>query len=190
MVGMIRWLLSDDGADCRKRSIFHFVPMMSPDAPSNGWYRVNAQGVDMNRSYCPKGADPKTQAHEAYIVQKDLEALMASPAPVTDMWSMHTWGGIVEPICIPGPEMAALGSWQALRDAIEHHDTAKLIKPLKTGPESAYGGTSWTHGPHEQFGITTILCEGAGVIYTKDKNIESGRTLIRGLTDYYKGTKD
>lgn len=51
MVGMVDWLLSDKGADCRKRTICHVVPMTSPDGPSNGWYRVNAQGVDMNRSY-------------------------------------------------------------------------------------------------------------------------------------------
>ena len=37
-------------ADIRQRQIVHVVLMMSPDAPAHGWYRVNQQGVDMNRN--------------------------------------------------------------------------------------------------------------------------------------------
>jgi len=189
MVGMADWLLSDAGADCRRRSICHFIPMMSPDAPSHGWYRVNAQGVDMNRSYRAAGADPRKQAHEACIAQKDLEALMASPYPVTDVWSMHTWGGIVEPICIPGPEMGTkLGPWTGLRDVIERHDKPNLVKPLKIRPKPG-NTTYWTDGPHVQFGVTAFLCEGAGAIITKSDNLRSGETLMRGIADYYSGTR-
>jgi hypothetical protein len=36
MVGMIDWLLSDAGADLRRRSICHFILMMSPAAPPPG----------------------------------------------------------------------------------------------------------------------------------------------------------
>lgn len=189
MVGMVQWLLSDAAADFRQRSICHFILMMSPDGPTNGWYRVNAQGVDMNRSYRVEGADPDKQAHEAYIVQKDLEGLMASAAPVTTLWSMHTWGGIVEPILIPGPEMGtSLGPWTELRDAIARHDPKKLIKPLKA-QERRGNTTYWTDGPHKQFGITAVLCEGAGAIYTKEANLASGAVLIHALADYYKGTR-
>ncbi|HUT34862.1 MAG TPA: M14 family zinc carboxypeptidase [Planctomycetota bacterium] len=189
MVGMIEWLLSEAGADCRQRSICHFVLMTSPDAPSKGWYRVNAQGVDMNRSYRAEGADPEKQAHEACVVQKDLEKLMASAAPVSDLWSMHTWGGIVEPVLLAGPEMGArLGPWTGLRDAVERHDPKNLVKPLKldTKPSPT---TYWTEGPHKQFGITTVLCEGGGAIYTRDRNKESGVVLIQGIAEYYKGTR-
>jgi len=189
MVGMIDWLLSNAGADCRRRSISHFLLMMSPDAPSHGWYRVNAQGVDGNRSYFAGGADPDKQAHEAYIVQKDLEALMASSAPVTDLWSMHTWGGIVEPILLPGPEMGTqLPPWTRLRDIIEDNDPDNLIKPL-TIRDKPGNPTYWNNGPHIQFGISTILCEGAGSIITKEENIASGAVLMKGLAAYYRGTK-
>ncbi len=189
MAGAIDWLLSDEAADARRRSINHFVLMMSPDAPSQGWYRVNAQGVDMNRSYFPGGSDPEKQAHEAYIYQKDLEALMRSDMPVTDLWSMHTWGGIVEPICVPGPEMGTVtGSWTDLKNLIERHDSRNLIKPLSIGDASQLPN-SWNSGPHLQFGITTFLCEGGGGLYTKQEHLDSGVVLIRGLMDYYKGTK-
>ena len=190
MVGMIRWLLSDAGADCRKRSICHFVPMTSPDAPSQGWYRVNAQGVDMNRSYFPDGADKEKQAHEAYIVQRDLEGLMASEAPVTDLWSMHTWGGIVEPILYAGPEMDSERPWTLLRDILKQNDTEGLVKTLaakESGPQD--DRTWWTHGPHQQFGFTTVLCEGAGAIYTKEQNLASGSVIMRSLAEYYSGTR-
>jgi len=189
MVGMINWLLSDEGRDCRRRSICHFILMMSPDAPSRGWYRVNAQGVDMNRSYRAAGSDPKRQAHEAYVCQKDLEGLMASKAPVTDVWSMHTWGGIVEPICLPGPEMGGkVGPWTELRDIIERNDPKNLIKRLKIR-KKAGNKTQWADGPHAQFGVTTFLCEGAGAIYTKQQNLDSGAILMKSIAEYYKGTR-
>ena len=190
MVGMIEWLLSDAGTDCRDRSISHFVLMMYPDGPSHGWYRVGVQGVDGNRSYLVTGADKQKQAHEAYITQKDLEKLMASEAPVTDLWSMHTWGGIVEPIMLPGPEMGnALPSWTKLRDIIKQNDLDRLVKPLAIEEEP--GNTShWNSGPHVQFGMTTVLCEGAGNIVTKKDNVASGAVLMKSLAQYYRGTKE
>ena len=186
MVGMVEWLLSEAAAEFRRRSICHFVPMMSPDGPHNGWYRVNAEGVDMNRSYRPQGSD-SSQAHEAFIYQRDLEKLMQSESPVTTIWSMHTWQGPVEPLIRPGPEFGTqLGSWQDFRDIIEQHDTSDLIEPLKTRQGTpGYGPVSWSSGPNKQFGITSILCEGAGNIYTKAENKESGRVLMRSIADFY-----
>jgi hypothetical protein len=189
MVGMIRWLLSDAGADCRRHSVSHFILMTSPDGPTAGWYRVNAQGVDMNRSYFVAGADRQKQAHEAYVVQRDLEALMASETPLTDAWSMHTWGGIVEPILLAGPEMGGtLGPWTDLKEIIIQNDPAKLVKPLKTAnkPNSA---TQWNNGPHVQFGITTVLCEGAGSFTTKQENLDSGVVLMKSIAAYYEGRR-
>ena len=79
---MVEWLLGSDpaAAECRRHNIFHFVFFSSPDAPSNGWYRVAAQGVDMNRSYAAAGAGGAVagnrQCHEAALVQRDVEQLM------------------------------------------------------------------------------------------------------------------
>ncbi|MBD3266928.1 hypothetical protein GF373_09685, partial [bacterium] len=165
LVGMIEWLLSKDAQYDRKRTICHFVLMMSPDAPSHGWYRVNAEGMDMNRSYFAGGSDPNKQVHEAYIGQKDLEQIMQSQSPADTIWSIHTWGGMVEPICIPGPEMGGpLGAWTVLRDAMEYFDVHDLVEPLKTR-EPGGNLTYWTNGPNHQFGVTSFLCEGAGAIY-------------------------
>jgi Zinc carboxypeptidase len=191
MAGMMDWLLSDAGADCRQRSICHFVFVTSPDAPSQGWYRVNAQGVDMNRSYYVDGADPDSQAHEACLVQSDLEKIMASDAPVTDLWSMHTWGGVVEPILHPGPEMTEERPWTLLRDIMDRNDPNDLVLPLAAKESTDNdNATQWTHGPHKQFGISAVLCEGAGNIYTKEENVASGVVLMKSLADYYGGTKN
>lgn len=187
MVGMIRWLLGPEAKEFLERGIYHFMIMMSPDAPSKGWYRVNAQGVDMNRSYRAAGSH-RSQAHEAYLCQRDLERLMASEAPPTTVWSMHTWGGIVEPILQPGPEFGGiLGPWEGLRDAILRNDPGGLVKPLKTGRGDE--GTHWTTGPHLQFGVSAVLCEGAGAICTQQENLASGVALIRGVAEFYRGTR-
>lgn len=189
IVGLVEWLLSDAGKDARDRMIFHVVQFISPDAPSQGWYRVNAQGVDMNRSYFVDGADPEKQAHEAYLVQKDLEGLMASEAPVTTIWSMHTRGGMVEPLIRPGPEFGAGVGTIADFEAILHRlDPDGLIIPLKERDKEA-NPTYWSGGPHLQFGITGFLCEGAGAIYTKEENKKSGRIIGQGIAEFYRGTK-
>lgn len=190
IVGMVEWLLSDEGRDARQRSIFYITLMMSPDAPSKGWYRVNAQGVDMNRSYHVKGANAATQAHESYVRQKALEDLMASDTPVTTYWAMHTWTGIVEPIIRgAGPEFGArLGPWEKLRDIIEALDTNDLIKPLKLKPVAGEE-LLWSAAPHSQFGITAVLVEGASVHYQKEQNLEAGRVLIQGITQFYSGLR-
>lgn len=189
MIGKIEWLLSEQGRDMRQRSICHFVLMMSPDGPSNGWYRVNAQGIDMNRSYFPEGADKEEQAHESYVFQRDLELIMESESPVNTLWGHHTWGGIVEPL-LYFAEDERVGHWNQWRDIMLDLDTENLIKPLDTrGGTPSYGAVSWELGPHTQFGINAILCEGAGAIYTKEENKESGRILIESLGRYYEGTK-
>ncbi len=189
IVGMIDWLLSDKGKECRKRSICHFVPLTSPDGPSNGWYRVNAQGVDMNRSYFAGGADREKQAHEAYVVQKDLEGLMASEAPLTDVWSMHTWGGPVEPILLPGPEIgSAVGPWEDFKAILLRNAPATLIEPLKAAKKAA-DSNHWNSGPHIQFGVTNVLCEGAGRWTDKQMNLDAGAALMKSIAEYYKGTR-
>ena len=190
MIGKIDWLLSPEGEDFRNRSICHFVLMISPDGPRNGWYRVNAQGIDMNRSYFPEGADSLNQAHESYIFQKDLEELMASDSPVTTLWGHHTWGGITEPLLYLAEDENSV-RWTEWRDLMAGLDTDSLIKPLAIRDvKPGYGATSWEYGPHVQFGITTILCEGGGAIYTKEENKKSGRILIESLARFYKGHKN
>ena len=191
MIGMIEQLLSEEAADLRKRSIFHFVLMMSPDAPSQGWYRVNQAGVDMNRSYRPEGADKEEQTREPYLWQKDLEALMASEAPPTTVWAMHTWQGRVEPLLRVGPEMGAeLAPWEQFKSTMKVHDEQNLIEPLdrRTGAPS-YGSISWAAGPHAQFGVSAVLCEGGGNLYTKQENKDTGVALLESIAAFYKGTK-
>ncbi len=191
LAGLVDWLLSDAGAEVRQRQIVHVVLMMSPDAPAHGWYRVNQQGVDMNRSYSPTGANKATQAHEAYLWQRDLEGLMASDAPVTTIWAIHTWSGIVEPQLIPGPELqpGGLGEWTALRATLATHDRLGLIEPITLAKEGQYANTTWTDGPHAQFGITAMLCEGGAVLQTRQLNEASGAAIIKALGAFYLGLR-
>ncbi len=190
MAGMVDWLLSESGRDCLGRSICHFVLMSSPDAPSHGWYRVNAQGVDMNRSYCAEGADREKQAHEAYIVQRDLEQLMAGEAPPVTVWSMHTWGGKVDPRIIPGPELGTVvGTWEALAERLEENDLADLVRKMERWPLKEEAATHWTEGPHLQFGVTAVLCEGAGALYTQEENMASGLVLMQSIAGHYSGLR-
>lgn len=185
MIGKIDWLLSEEGKNFRENSINHFVLMMSPDAPHHGWYRVNAQGIDMNRSYSPEGSDKENQAHEAYIFQSDLEQIMNSEYPVNTLWGHHTWGGPVEPL-LYFVEDERTGSWTRWRDFLLDLAPETLIKPLATREgEPGYGAISWEYGPHEQFGITAVLCEGGGSLYTKEENKLSGRLLIESLAQFY-----
>ncbi len=190
LVGMVKWMLGDEAADFRRRNIVHVILMMSPDAPSHGWYRVNAQGMDMNRSYRVKGADPKQQAHEPYLWQKDLEALMASDAPVTTIWAIHTWGGIVEPRMIPGREIGTqVGPWTEFRDILKKNDRLGLVEELVAVENSDNGDVTWSAGPHAQFGITGVLCEGGAVLQTRRLNEDSGVAIIKSIAQYYKGTR-
>ncbi len=191
IIGMIEWLLGDEGADMRKRSICHFVIMMSPDGPHNGWYRVNAQGIDMNRSYFPGGADSEKQAHESYILQRDLEMIMKSESPVTTVWGNHTAQGPVIPMLYPGKEFGTtMGQWTEWKDILKNIAPDTLIVPMVLQPAPKYGGTSWEYGPHVQFGITGVLCENGGSLYTREENLESGKLLIRSLALFYKGIKN
>ena len=186
MLGMFEWLLSKEGRDYLKKSINHFVFFMSPDAPQHGWYRVNAQGVDMNRSYRAEGSSKSEQTHEGYLCQLDLEQLMQSENPVTDLWAMHTWGGAVETIMLPGPEIGnTLGQWTDFRQRIIDNDADLLIEPLKITTLEGKGVSHWNNGPHIQFGITTYLCEGAGNFYTKVENLQSGAVLMKSIAEYY-----
>ncbi|MEX0772640.1 MAG: M14 family zinc carboxypeptidase [Balneolales bacterium] len=191
MASMVDWILSEEGTDYRQRNVSHFVFYMSPDASTNGWYRVNQDGMDMNRSYRAEGSSKEEQTHEAYMWQKDLEELMTSKVPITSIWAMHTWQGLVEPLLRTGPEMGSvLGPWTEFRDLIQENDPETLIKPLDVREGMGYGPVSWTDGPHDQFGITAILCEGAGAHYTKEENIAAGEVLIKSISEYYSKTKE
>lgn len=190
--GMIDWLLADtpEAADARKRHIWHFVMVMNPDGVNNGFTRVNMQGIDMNRAYYVKGANPQEQAHEAYLYQRDLEQLMASETPLTTFWDMHVWGRRVEPMMHPGPEFGSgnLGEWTKLRDLMESYDTYDLIKPLETR-EYEGGTTVWDRGVHHQFGITSSLVEGGGYLDTQEENMEAGSIMMQSLNEFYHGTR-
>ena len=58
------------------------------------------------------------------------------------------------------------------------------------GEKPAPGGRgTWSGGPGLQFGVTNVLCEGGGNLYTKQENVDSGAIIITSLMEYYKGTK-
>ncbi len=206
IVGMVEWLLSDEGKDARQRSICHFVIMQSPDGTAHGWHRTNRQGIDMNRSYAVAGAFPE-QGHEPYRWQKDLEAIMASSCPATTVWSMHTWPGAADPTIVVSPsDQEVVGPPEKLARLLKELDPDHaLVKPLKidsrsyrwrttpwtpadSKPDGRSGG-AWSSGPRAQFGVTACLCEGGADLKTKEENLASGRVLMKALSMYYSGLK-
>ena len=205
MVGMIEWLLSDAGVDARRRFICHFVIMQCPDGPPNGWQRTNRQGIDMNRSYAPAGAF-EGQGHEPYIFQKDLERIMASPSPLTTIWCMHTWPGIVElGISLHPDDAARFGPLERFAEVLAELDrNHDLIKPPYAYEYSGWprkpwtpadsksdgkSGQQWWAGPRDQFGITAVLCEGSAGLLIRQENIDSGKIIMEALSEYYSGVK-
>jgi hypothetical protein len=197
MVGMIQWMLSDEATEHRKRTICHFTLQMSPDAPSHGWYRINADGVDMNRSYYVSGANVKEQTHEAYVFQNDLEQLMQSDAPVTTSWSLHGWPGLMDPFILGiGPEIGkGVGPWEDLAALLAKYDSSpkKLSNPLRLWPNrdsTKWSRVCWDAGVFLQFGITNCLVEGAGDLFDKQQNLESGASLMKAVVEYYRGLNE
>ncbi len=187
MIGMIEWLLSDAGADFRRRSVWHFVLEMNPDAPSHGWYRVNNQGVDLNRGYLVTGAAPARQPHESYVLQKDFEALMASETPITAYWSMHTFPGDAAPFMYPGSDVGTrVGPATDVSNLLDRLDTRNLVNPLVVSTHHSKETICWHDGPHAQFGITGYLCEGSDFWTDKDLSIEVGRIFIQAMDGYYR----
>jgi len=183
MTGMINYLLQEDNK-YRKKSINHFVLMASPDSPENGWYRVNAEGVDMNRGYLTEGADSSLQSHETYLLQKDFESLMNSEFSPHTAWAMHTWEGKVEIWMVPGSEVGIeVGEWDVFRKILLENDSYNLFDTLQNRASQNKG--SWGNGPYKQFGVTTFLCEGGGNLYTKEKNVQSGKILMQSIEEYY-----
>jgi hypothetical protein len=89
----------------------------------------------------------------------------------------------------PGPEVGdKVADWTKFRDIIRSNDPDTLIEPLDVRKgEPGYGYVSWSAGPHKQFGVTSVLCEGAGSIYTKSDNLRTGEILMRSIAEYYKG---
>ena len=47
----------------------------------------------------------------------------------------------------------------------------------------------WTDGPHMQFGISSVLCEGASHAKTKELNQASGVVIAKSLAEYYRGER-
>jgi hypothetical protein len=189
MAGLLDWLLSDEGLDARSRAVWHLVLLSNPDGPAHGWLRQNGQGVDMNRSYRASASDAKAQAHEAYILQADLESLMKEECPPVTVFSMHAWPGKIETFFYPGPEVGVrVGPWTDLRDTLARLDARGLFKPLamstKQGPT-----TYWTYGPKSQFKISAFLVEGGGNLFSQDDNAFTGEILGRAISAYYKALR-
>ena len=74
IVGMIDWLLSEQAAEVRQRTICHFTLMMSPDSASHGWYRTNSRGLRHEPHLSCRRGRAKQTGPRGLRVQSDLEA--------------------------------------------------------------------------------------------------------------------
>jgi hypothetical protein len=89
-----------------------------------------------------------------------------------------------------GPEVGtAVGPWTEFRDIIKKNDRLGLIEDLIAVDKSDNGDTTWTAGPHAQFGITGLLCEGGAILQTRRLNEDSGVAIIKSIAQNYKGMR-
>lgn len=183
MVGMIDALLADTPVARRLRQTARIecIPLLCPDGPANGWRRVNADGIDMNRCHRMEGPDASLQTREAYLFQQRLES-----RPPHTLWCMHTWPGLTHPILDgEGPEFnTRVGSVADLTACFAAHGE-DLIKPLQVRGEPG-GATTWNGGPRRRLGITTFLIEGGGEPATLQPHLEAGRRLLNILDEFWK----
>lgn len=188
MVGMLRWLLQPAAASARREHIFEFHFLLSPDGPANGWRRVQADGVDMNRCFLPDGPDATAQPAEAFAFQTHMEKWIQAPARAKTLWCMHTWPGLVEPIFDGlGPEFMA-NTDEALRpfgDLLARLDTHGRIKRpvLRSEPGNA---STWNSGAFRRYGITSVLVEGGGDLLPLQDHLAIGGDLGRAITTFWK----
>lgn len=191
MIGMIDWLLSDEGVDSRQRHVWHFVVQMNVDGPSAGYGRVNSQGLDMNRAYSHKGSNSQTQAYEAFLVQRDLEDLVSSDTSITTTCEMHTWDGPkLDPMMRPGKDMAIRGKeWTGIQESLKKFDTKNQFNPMVKLNENELFPNQWCSGTFMQFGVTAICFEGGGDIYHLSDTLHTGKVIAQAYSDFYSGTK-
>jgi hypothetical protein len=182
MAGVVEWLLSEEAARFRQNNLCHLVILSNPDGPANGWGRVNADGIDQNRTFLVGGPDPVEQPVEQHVCQMDVEAIMNSDRPLTSFWSFHTWHGPAEIMVRPG---STIPDWQALRDHLLDLDAEGLYEPMHDFRPKFQVGTMWNEGVRDRFGITTFLAEGGSVHYTRDQCLRAGVLLIRALARYF-----
>lgn len=185
IAGAVDWLLSEEGAACRRTSVSHFVLTINPDGPANGYRRTNTQGIDMNRAFSVTGWQ-NSPAHESGLVQKDMETLDKIGNGLTTTFSMHTWEGpTVDTMLRPGDEMGTVvGSWTEFRDLLSANDAQKLFSSL-TALTDTPTPTHWTSGTHVEFGTSAFCVEGGAALYTKDQNLAAGAILMETLHDFY-----
>ncbi|MBI5725491.1 MAG: hypothetical protein HZA50_16155 [Planctomycetes bacterium] len=183
MAGIVDWLLSDQAADFRRNQICHLIILSNPDGPANGWLRVNADGLDQNRTFLAEGPDQAKQGVEQHVCQRDVGAVMNSDCPLDTFWSFHTWQG-------PGEVMVRAGKtltdWTVLRNILLDLDEHGLFEPMHDFRPKFQMASMWNEGVHDRFGITTFLSEGGTTHFTKDQCTTAGRLLIQALAEYYR----
>lgn len=180
--GMIEFVLSEHplADELRRNAEILFIPLLCPDGPANGWRRVNADGVDMNRCFRMEGPDARNQTHEAFL----LQSLMESEKPHT-LWNMHTWPNLTEPVLDnAGPEFGnETGSVDDLIDLFARIGGPHLKRLRKRKEPGA--PTTWNGGAGQRLGITSFLIEGGGEPAQPAPHLEAGTALAKILAEFW-----
>jgi hypothetical protein len=85
--GAIRWLLTDDAKEVRKRAVFHVFPMMDPDGVVAGGVRFNRNGYDVNRNW--DTCDPSDAASRAKMPEIAAAKARLSKSKVDLFLTLH-----------------------------------------------------------------------------------------------------
>ena len=75
--GLLSYLVSEEAAELRKRTIFRVVPMLNPDGVALGHYRRDARGDDLNRQYADVDGTTHPSCAALLALAKDAHNLVA-----------------------------------------------------------------------------------------------------------------
>jgi hypothetical protein len=180
--GLVRWLLSDQAAEFRRRCVVKILPLMDPDGVVRGGTRYNAHGYDVNRHW--DATDPADPEHrrlrpEICAALAATDAWCAAGRPIDLHLNLHD---TQTDVMILAAGMAAAGPVVGLH--------ARLVAAGFTGPLQADGLAAGAaeDGVRRRYRVSAALIElgtaqqpGCDHPPTAAERVAFGADLGRGL---------
>jgi hypothetical protein len=160
--GLIRHLLSPEGAALRKQVTWKIFPMCDPDGVARGGVRFNKFGYDLNRNWDVNGIEkmPEITAQRAAI-----RAWLGAGHKIAMVFSLHNTetGEYLE----GAPENGGAGKYaglaerffQLLETETSFAPTRKLFYAQATTTAGLPGRMTVVQGLYKEFGLPTFIME-------------------------------
>ncbi|NUQ00998.1 MAG: hypothetical protein HUU35_14210 [Armatimonadetes bacterium] len=153
MEGLVRWLLSDEAREVRRRCVFKLLPLVDPDGVVAGASRFNRLGYDTNRHWDetePGNPEHRRLRPEICAAKEPLLAWLAGGRQVALHLNLHDTQ-VDYMAAVP-----ALSAHPVLRGVYQRLCEARFSGPLRLG--DSLSGTAQVALYHE-LGIPAALIE-------------------------------